>query len=284
MHRVGSDKPFYVVMIVIGGAYAVLLAAMAIADAAYLVSQIGTPTISAAWSETHPVASLLIDNAIGAALADPHIRRSVYLTLISCTISTILSLWVAIPVGYLMARRRFWGRRLLDALFDIPIVLPPLVVGLSLLILFHYVPAALRDRVVYQVPAVVLSQFVVACAFSVRTLRATFDQLDPRREHVALTLGCSRFQALGWVVLPEIRPGLVAAGTLAWARSLGEFGPLLVFAGATRGKTEVLSTSVFLELSIGNLAGAVGVSFLMIGAALIVLIVARVWGDDRGIG
>ena len=168
---------------------------------------------------------------------------------------------------------------MVDAILDIPIVLPPLVIGLSLLILFQYLPESIRTRVVYQVPAVVLAQFVVACAFAVRTMRACFDQIDVRREQVALTLGCNRFQAFGRVVLPETGPGLLTAATLAWARSLGEFGPILVFAGATRGKTEVLSTSVFLELSIGNLQGAVAVSFIMIAAALVVLVITRLWGS-----
>ena len=71
-------------------------------------------------------------------------------------------------------------------------------------------------------------------------------------------------------------------GTLAWARSLGEFGPLLSFAGATRMKTEVLSTTVFLELSIGNLEGAVAVSLLMVACAVLVLVIARIWGS-RGL-
>ncbi|MDC0935972.1 ABC transporter permease [Pirellulales bacterium] len=279
MHRVGSDKPFYAVLIVVSATYLLLLLAMLVANAAYIFGEVGTPAISAEWSRAHPLAAIFIDNPVGAALADPNIQDSVYLSLVSCTISTVLSLWVAVPVGYLFSRHQFWGRSFLDAVLDIPIVLPPLVVGLSLLILFQYFPVFIRENVVYQVPAVVLSQFVVACAFAVRTMRATFDQIDPRREQVALTLGCNRVQAFGWVVLPETRPGLLTAATLAWARSLGEFGPLLVFAGATRGKTEVLSTSVFLELSIGNLNGAVAVSFIMIAAALVVLIITRMWGS-----
>jgi molybdate transport system permease protein len=109
-------------------------------------------------------------------------------------------------------------------------------------------------------------------------MRATFDQIDRRREEVALTLGCSRAQAFGLVVLPEAKRGVLTAATLAWARSLGEFGPLLVFAGATRNKTEVLSTTVFLELSIGDLGAAVAVSLIMVVAAVLVLIVARLWG------
>ena len=71
---------------------------------------------------------------------------------------------------------------------------------------------------------------------------------------------------------------IFTAGTLAWARALGEFGPLLIFAGATRNKTEVLSTTVFLELSIGDVEAAVAVSLIMVAAAVIVLVVARLWG------
>ena len=70
------------------------------------------------------------------------------------------------------------GQNLLDAILDIPIVLPPLVVGLSLLILFQFAPVWLREAVVYEIPAVILAQFMVACAFAVRTMRATFDQID----------------------------------------------------------------------------------------------------------
>ena len=81
-------------------------------------------------------------------------------------------------------------------------------------------------------------------------------------------------------MLPEVRRGLLAAGTLAWARSLGEFGPILIFSGATRMKTEVLSTTVFLELSVGNIEAAVAVSLLMIALALLVLVLVRVLGTD----
>jgi molybdate transport system permease protein len=279
MHQVGSDKPFLMVLVVVSGTYVLLLLAMLTANAAFLFSAAGKPTISPEWSQAHPWVAPLVDHPIGAALADSNIQDSIYLSLISCTMTTILSLWVAVPVGYLLSRYQFRGRSFLDSLLDVPIVLPPLVVGLSLLILFQYFPEFIRHRVVYQVPAVVLAQFVVAAAFAVRTMRATFDQIDPRREQVALTLGCNRLQAFTRVVLPETRPGLLTAATLAWARSLGEFGPLLVFAGATRGKTEVLSTSVFLELSIGNLDGAVAVSMLMVAAAIVVLIITRTWGS-----
>lgn len=222
------------------------------------------------------------------ALMKPEIQAAFKLTMLTCTASAILSLWVAIPLGYLLSRFRFPGRWVIDTLVDIPIVLPPLVLGLSLLILFHlpiygwelerWVRDDLGFGVTYRWPAVVLAQFSVACAFAVRTMRVTFDQIDPRAEDVARTLGCSRAQAFFKVALPQASRGMIAATTVAWARSLGEFGPILVFAGATRMRTEVLSTTVFLELSVGELNAAVAVSLIMVVIAVIVLVLLRILG------
>ena len=109
-------------------------------------------------------------------------------------------------------------------------------------------------------------------------MRVTFDQMNPRAEEVARTLGCTRGQAFWRIALPQASRGIVTAFTIAWARALGEFGPIMVFAGTTRMRTEVLSTSVFLELSIGNLDAAVAVSLLMVMLAVVVLVVLRVLG------
>jgi molybdate transport system permease protein len=113
-------------------------------------------------------------------------------------------------------------------------------------------------------------------------MRNTFDQISPRAEQVALTLGCNRGRAFYSVVVPEAWRGISTAGTLAWTRAMGEFGPILVFAGAIRGKTEVLPSTVFLEISIGNLEGAVLISLLMVTIAVIVLVAVRIW--DKGTG
>lgn len=219
------------------------------------------------------------------ALTKPEIQSAFRLTLVTCTLATILSLWVATPLGYLLSRFKFPGRWLVDTIVDIPIVLPPLVLGLSLLILFHLpirgweLEGWLRDDVgfpvTYEWPAVVLAQFSVSCAFAIRTMRVTFDQITPRAEDVARTLGCSRAQAFLQIALPQAWRGMVAAATISWARALGEFGPILVFAGSTRFRTEVLSTTVFLELSIGQLDAAVAVSLLMVGIAVAVLLLLR---------
>jgi len=255
-----SDWPFLACLGILGGVYIVLIIALLLADASF----------------TSPGHLL-------SALASPEIRYAIKLSLISCTITTILSLWVAVPLGYLLSRCRFPGRHLVDTVLDIPIVLPPLVIGLSLLILFQTRLGRLVESVVpvtFAIPSVILAQFSVACAFAVRTMRVSFDQLSPRSEQVALTLGCSRAQAFWLVAVPEARRGVLTAATLSWARALGEFGPILVFSGATRMRTEVLPTSVFLELSVGNIEAAVAVSLLMVAAALLVLVTLRLFGSE----
>jgi molybdate transport system permease protein len=264
-HRAGSDAPFFVVMGGLGGSYVLLVVAMLAADIAFT-------------SPRHFM----------AALNKPEIQFAVRLTLVTCTISALLSIWVATPLGYLLSRFTFRGRWLIDTIIDIPVVLPPLVIGLSLLILFHLpiggtnleerLQQGLGLRVTYAQPAVVLAQFAVACAFAVQTMRVTFDQIDARPEQVALTLGCRRSQAFLDIALPQAWRGIIAATTIAWARSLGEFGPILVFAGATRMRTEVLSTTVFLELSVGQLEAAVAVSLVMVLAAMAVLGIVRLLG------
>ena len=253
--RRGSDRAFFVCLGLLGGVYVVLLASTVLADAFYT-----TP------------------GHLWRALQSPEIRHAIRLSLLTCSLTTLLSLWVGVPVGYLMTRIRFRGQALVDALLDIPIVLPPLVIGISLLILFQTAPLRALERVfpiTYAVPSIILAQFMVACAFAVRTMRATFEQISPRHEQVALTLGCTRAQAFWMVVLPSARRGVLTAATLAWARALGEFGPILVFSGATRMKTEVLPTTVYLELSVGNLEAAVAVSLLMVVAAVAVLVLLR---------
>ena len=225
------------------------------------------------------MAELSGTDALMNVFYSPEIRYSTVISLLSCSLSAIMSLWVAIPIGYIMSRFEFPGKKMVDGILDIPIVLPPLVIGISLLALFNFAPFSWMSQwVVFEIPAIILAQFMVACAFAVRTLRVTFDRIPVRYENVAMTLGCNRAQAFFSVILPQARYGITAALTLAWARALGEFGPILVFAGSTSFRTEVLPTSVFLELQAGSLKGALVISLLMIVIASVVLIIARMLG------
>ena len=249
-----------------------------------------------------------------AVFSDPNIRYSAKLSFVSCTISALLSLWIAVPIGYLMSRFHFRWKNMVDTILDVPIVLPPLVIGLGLLIVFNNISfgtmevtyvgvdgsryvteenrtlermvrelaasLGLQLRVTNGVIGVILAQFMVACAFAVRTMRNTFDQISPRQEEVAMTLGSSRGEAFWTVVLPQAYRGVLAAGTLAWARSLGEFGPILIFCGIFPQRTEVMSSSVYLLFSVGEIEKAAVVSLFMILLAFVVLMLIRYLGKS----
>jgi molybdate transport system permease protein len=259
-----GDRPFLIALFTIGGAYILLILLMVLANTEFAFRK-GL-----------------------SGLATPEIRFAIWFSLVTSTASALLSTFVAVPLGYVMSRTPFRGKRVMDAVLDIPIVLPPLVVGLSLLILFQTPPGRFFQKhvfeVTYQEVSVVLAQFAVGCAFAVRAMKITFDQMTPRSEQVAMTLGCTWQQAFFRVVIPEARRGILAAFAIAWARSFGEFGPVLVFSGATRMKTEVLSTTVFLELSVGRIETAAAVSLFMVVVAMIVLVVLRFFGPADAIG
>lgn len=252
-------RPFWVSLGVITGGYLAFLLAMLGATAVY-----STPLM------------------LWKALQSREILHSIWLSFLTCTITAALSLLVAVPIGYFMARFPFRLRPWVSACLDIPIVLPPMVIGLMLLIFFQTRAGRQIDSLLpltYTVNGVVLAQWVIGSAFAIRTMHGTFENLSARPEDVALTLGCSRLGAVWRVTLPAARRGMLAAATVAWARSLGEFGPILVFAGATRMKTEVLPTTVWLELSVGNLEAAVAVSLLLVVFAMSILAALRSLGE-----
>jgi molybdate transport system permease protein len=254
-------SPFWLSLAAVAGLYLFFLLALLVATATYT-----TP------------------GELLKALEKREIQHSIMLSLLTCTVTALLSLLLAVPVGYLLARARFPGKHWVEAALDIPIVLPPMVMGLCLLILFQTGFGKFIERTTvpftYTVFGVVLAQFTIGAAFAVRTMRQTFDHLSARPEDVAMTLGCTRAQAVWLVTLPAAKRGMFAAASVAWARSLGEFGPILVFAGATRMKTEVLPTTVWLELSVGNLEAAVAVSLLMVLCAMGVLAAVKWLGEE----
>jgi len=214
--------------------------------------------------------------AIREAFSEPALLYSIKLSIVTSVVSALLSVLVAIPAGYVLARHRFPGYFFVDTILDLPIVLPPLVMGLCVLIFFNTSFGRWLDRglveeglFVYQPLGIVLVQFITGCAFAVRAIKAGFDSLDPRYEDVAMTLGGNRYQSFFKVVLPNVTPSLVAGGVISWARIFGLFGPILLVCGTMRNRTEIMPTTIFLETSIGRIEVA-----LVIGAVMILISIA----------
>lgn len=223
--------------------------------------------------------------AVGEVWRSPEIRAATWLSLWTSTLATLIALVFAVPMGYALSRYRFPGRLLVDTLVDLPIVFPPLVMGLSLLVFFRTPVGLWLEAVgldfVYQRRGIVLAQFCTAASFGIRAIKATFDHVDRRQEDVALTLGCTRGGAFWRVALPNARGGIIAGAILTWAKAFGLFGPLIVFVGAVRMRTEVLSTTIYLETSIGRIEVALAVALLMVVLATVALLLIRLCGGRR---
>ncbi len=212
------------------------------------------------------------------------IRAAIRLSLVTSLTSVALCVLFAVPMGYALSRYCFPGHMLVDSIVDLPIVLPPLVIGVSLLVFFRTPLGQWIQHTsiefVYTTAGIVLCQFMVAASYAIRAAKAAFDSTSVEQEHLALTLGCTRWQAFRWVALPGAAGGIIAGAIMAWARAVGVFGPLMVFAGAVRMKTEVMPTTIYLELSIGEIERALAVALLMVALAILALIGVRLLAKD----
>lgn len=217
-----------------------------------------------------------------AAVLSAEVLFAIKLTVLTTTLTTAIAVVLGIPAAYVLSRYRLPLSALWDTLLDLPIVLPPLVAGIALLVFFQtalgrWIEAHIMPFV-FTTQGIVLAQFIPAGTFCVRSLKAAFDSVDPRTEQVARTLGCTERQAFFQVLLPMARNGLVAGAIMTWARAAGEFGPILMFVGATRFKSEVLPIAIFLNMSIGNVEMALSVTVILIILAIVALLSFRKLG------
>ncbi len=214
-----------------------------------------------------------------AALAQPDIQHAIRLSLFCATIASGLAMLVAIPSAYVLARYRFPGRMLVDALLDVPIIISPIAIGITLLLMFHSTPGHWVQehllRFVFEVPGIILAQFIIALALQIRVLKATFEEINPRLEQVARYLGCGPWAAMWRVTLPLARPGLIAALVLGWGRAIGDYGATVTVAGSVKGKTDTIPVSIVLNWSAVRIEAAVAMVMVLTLIALLVLLTVR---------
>lgn len=229
------------------------------------------------------VAGSLTPSAISRAFRESEVIFAVWLSLATSALSCALAVLVAVPASYVLARRQFPGRRLADALMDLPIMLPPLILGLAVLIFFSTPPGRVLDRAigfVYTWRGIVLVQFIAGTAYAVRVLKSAFEQSPADYEHVAMVLGADRARAFLLVSLPMVRRALAAATVIAWAHIFGLFGPIIMIAGTMRHKTEILPTTVYLEASVGRIDVALVIGAVMIAISVVMLMLVKRLGSE----
>lgn len=217
-------------------------------------------------------------------LHSPSILAAMRLSIITSVITLLIVILFSVPMGYALSRYRFPGHVLANTIVSLPIVLPPLVIGVFLLVFFQTDMGKWIEnhslKFVYTVNGIILCQFLVSASHGILVSKAAFDAVDRRLEHVALTLGCGSAQAFRRVTLPLARNGIIIGALLAWARAVGVFGPLMVFTGTVRMKTEVMPTTIYLELSIGRIEIALAVAMVMLAMAAVALAVIH-WQTDK---
>ncbi|NPA99492.1 MAG: ABC transporter permease subunit [Crenarchaeota archaeon] len=211
---------------------------------------------------------------------------SLKLTLISALISTILVMIVGTPAAYALARFSFFGKRLIMTILDLPIAMPEVVLGLALLLLFGRTPLGtlLEDigiRVVFTKIGVVIAEFFTALPYAMRMLYSTFETISTRYELVARSLGYSSFETFMKVTLPMARSGIIAALVIAFARSVGTFGTVLILAGGTYMVTETLPVTLYLNMSYGNLGMAITSGLLLLGVSFITIYMVEKFGGRK---
>jgi molybdate transport system permease protein len=201
---------------------------------------------------------------------------ALFLSMKTAAASTALCIIFGVPLALVLARAQFPGQRILRALILLPLVVPPVVGGLALLYTFgregligKYLTVAGID-IAFSTTAVVMAQAFVALPFLVLSLEGTLRTAGQKYEAVAATLGARPSTVLRRITLPLVLPGLVSGAVLSFARSLGEFGATLTFAGSLQGVTRTLPLEIYLQREIDPDA-AVALSFLLIAVAVVVV-------------
>lgn len=210
-------------------------------------------------------------------LGDPLVLDALRLSAISSLTSLALMLAFGTPLAYTLARRDFPGKRVVETLVELPLVLPPAVAGVALLFAFGRrspVGGVLRDlniEVAFTLAAVVLAQTFVASPFYIRAARAGFQSVPRDLVDAAHTHGAGGWQTFRHVVAPLAMPGLVGGAVMAWARAVGEFGATILFAGNFQGRTQTMPLAIYTALE-SDLNAAIVLSAILVLASFALLI------------
>ncbi|WP_199034054.1 ABC transporter permease [Glycomyces salinus] len=237
----------------------------AIAGLAFLVLPLIGLLVRAPWS-TMP-----------QRLAEPEVLQALWLSLRTATAATAVCLVFGVPIAWLLARVDFPGRGLVRALVTVPLVLPPVVGGVALLLVFGrggLIGSWMEDTFGIGLPfttaGVVVAMAFVAMPFLVVSVEGALRGADERYEEAAATLGAGRWTAFTRVTLPLIAPGVAAGAVLSWARALGEFGATITFAGNFPGRTQTMPIAVYLALET-DLEAAIVLSLILLAVSVVVL-------------
>lgn len=208
---------------------------------------------------------------------------AIALSLKVATVAALASLPFGIAMGWLLARRDFFGKSLLDALVHLPLVLPPVVVGYALLVMLGNngaIGAPLREwfgvGFAFRWTGAALASAIMGFPLMVRSIRLSIEAADRKLEQAALTLGAAPWRVFRTVTLPLAWPGILAGAVLAFAKALGEFGATITFVSAIPGETQTISSAIYGLLQVpGGERGVLRLALVAVAISLLALLAAE---------
>jgi molybdate transport system permease protein len=233
-----------------------------------------------------PLATIFLNldpKSILVELHNQQVTDALSLGLVTSLIATLVSFVFGIPTAYLLATRNFPGKKLMDAVMDIPMVLPPAVAGLALLFAFAprglLGPSLLRLGIILpgSTAAVILAQLFVASPFVVRSAKAAFENVDRKLVDSARLLNPSKLGVFATVTLPLAANGVLAGVVMTWARAMGEFGATLMFAGNLPGVTQTMPLAIYVLMAFDPLASNV-LSAILVVTSFTILVIFKFLG------
>jgi molybdate transport system permease protein len=233
------------------------------------------------------VARSIADGSLRSVAGLPEVLDALALSLTTTVVSLVITVAIGLPLALVLARGSFRGITILETVIDLPIVLPPSVAGLALLLvlgrrgLFGDELSALGISIPFTTLAVVIAQTFVSAPFFIRSARTGFASVDHDLEDAARVDGAAERQVFRSITIPLASAALAAGLVLTWARSLGEFGATIMFAGNVQGVTQTLPLVVYSEFQGGDLDASIAASAILVLAAFGVLIAVRLLRAGR---
>ncbi|MCG7409993.1 sulfate ABC transporter permease subunit CysT [Paenibacillus sp. ACRRX] len=230
-----------------------------------------------------PIAGIYVQSLSGGlgvlveSLAEPLAWQSVWLTIRLSLIAAVINVAVGTLSAWVLHRYQFPGRTLLNSLVDLPFALPTAVGGLMILLLLGpnswvgQLADSMGLRIVFAEPAIVVAMVFVTFPFVIRAVQPLLEEADRTQEEAAHTLGASKWRTFFQVLLPQMRPGIISGGMLAFSRALAEFGAVVLVAGNIPGKTLIASVYIFGEIESDNPQGAAAVSVILLTLSFLIL-------------
>lgn len=205
---------------------------------------------------------------IGWAFRSQEVIFAIKLSLYTASVSTVICIILAVPTAYALTKTNMPLKRFSQVLLELPLSLPYLVIGLSLLLIFSSDlgkwMSTIGFKVVFSKKGIIIAHIFVNLPFVIRIVKTAFQEVDVRLEFIARMLGATKAQSFWTVTMPLSKNTIIGVIILAWSRALGEFGATLMLVGTTRMKTETLPASIYLNMATGDMGAAMASAVILL--------------------